>query len=82
MRTEDALYKPKFHHQWLPDTLEVEKGFPEAVREALQKKGYAIRERGAIGKTEVIKVLANGPSAKLRFEAVADNRGDDDAEGW
>jgi gamma-glutamyltranspeptidase/glutathione hydrolase len=82
MSTEDAVYKPKFHHQWLPDTLEVEKTFPQAIREALQKRGYAIRERGGIGRTEVIKVSTNGPSAKLRIEAVADNRGDDDAEGW
>ena len=77
MNTEDAVYKPKFHHQWLPDTLEVEKGFSLTVREALQRKGYTIKERSGIGRTEVIKVLADG-----KFEAVADNRGDDDAEGW
>ncbi len=77
MTTEDAVYQPKFHHQWLPDTLELEKGFPETVKEALGKMGYAIKPRSAIGRTEVIKVLADG-----RFEAVADKRGDDAAEGW
>ncbi len=77
MSTEDAVYKPKFHHQWLPDTLEVEKGFPAAVSNALIKKGYAIKERSGIGRTEVIKVLPGG-----KIEAVADRRGDDDAEGW
>ncbi|HEY6062230.1 MAG TPA: gamma-glutamyltransferase, partial [Chitinophagaceae bacterium] len=77
MSTEDAVYKPKFHHQWLPDTLEIEKGFPREVSDALQKMGYAISQRSGIGRTEVIKVLANG-----KFEAVADNRGGDDAEGW
>jgi gamma-glutamyltranspeptidase/glutathione hydrolase len=77
MSTEDAVWKPKFHHQWLPDTLEIEKGFPEDTRNSLEKMGYAIKERSGIGRTEVIKVLANG-----KFEAVADNRGDDDAEGW
>lgn len=77
MSTEDALYKPKFHHQWLPDTLYVEKGFPQTVRNDLQKMGYPIEERTAIGRTEIIKVL---PGKK--FEAVADIRGDDDAEGW
>lgn len=77
MSTEDALYKPKFHHQWLPDTLDVERGFPQPVRDSLQKMGYPIMERVAIGRTEIIKVLPD-----KKFEAVADNRGDDDAEGW
>jgi gamma-glutamyltranspeptidase/glutathione hydrolase len=77
MSTEDAIYQPKFHHQWLPDTLEIERGFPKTVREALQKMGYNTDERGAIGRTEVIKVLPDG-----KFEAVADKRGDDDAQGW
>lgn len=77
MSTEDAVYKPKFHHQWLPDSLEVEKDFPQTVSDALQKMGYTIKKRGGIGRTEVIKVLPNG-----KFEAVADKRGDDAAEGW
>ena len=77
MSTEDAVYKPKFHHQWLPDTLRVEKDFPQPVRDALQKMGYALKQRENIGRTEVIKVLPDG-----RFEAVADKRGDDAAEGW
>lgn len=78
MSTEDAVYKPKFHHQWLPDEVIVEKGFPAAVKEAMQKMGYTFgKERSGIGRTEIIKVLPNG-----KFEAVADNRGDDAAEGW
>ncbi len=78
MSAEDAVYKPKFHHQWLPDEIMVEKGFPPAVKDALQKLGYSFsKERSGIGRTEIIKVLPNG-----KFEAVADNRGDDAAEGW
>jgi gamma-glutamyltranspeptidase / glutathione hydrolase len=77
MSTEDAVNKPKFHHQWLPDQIDVEKIFPKETRDALQKMGYKIVERGAIGRTEVIKVLTDGS-----FEAVADSRGDDDAEGY
>lgn len=37
MSAEEAVYKPKFHHQWLPDEIMIEKGFPLAVKEALQK---------------------------------------------
>jgi gamma-glutamyltranspeptidase/glutathione hydrolase len=77
MNTEDAVNKPKFHHQWLPDTLYVEKNFSLSVRDSLQKIGYAIKEKSSIGRTEVIKIL---PGRK--FEAVADNRGEDDAEGY
>jgi len=77
MSTEDAVYKPKFHHQWLPDTLEIEKGFGEDVRHSLQNMGYKIVERRGIGRTEVIKVLPDG-----KFESVADDRGEDDAEGY
>jgi len=77
MSTEDAVYRPKFHHQWLPDTLDVEKGFAEDVSDSLQKMGYKIIQRSGIGRTEVIRVLADG-----KFESVADNRGEDDAEGY
>lgn len=78
MSTEDAVYKPKFHHQWLPDEVVTEKGFPAAVKEAMQKMGYSFaRERTGIGRTEIIKVMPDG-----KLEAVADIRGDDAAEGW
>ena len=77
MSTEDAVWKPKFHHQWLPDKVDLEKGFPDNTRKALEEMGYKIVERSGIGRTEVIKVLPN-----KKFEAVADNRGDDSAEGW
>ncbi len=77
MSTDDAVNKPKFHHQWLPDRIDVEKGFNEATRQALEKMGYNIRTRGAYSRTEVIKVMPNGT-----FEAVADNRGDDSAAGY
>ena len=77
MSTEDAVYKPKFHHQWLPDTLDIEQGFANDVLDSLKKMGYKTILRGGIGRTEAIKVLNDG-----KFEAVGDIRGDDDAEGY
>lgn len=77
LSTEDAVNQPKFHHQWFPDRIDLEKNFPAATRAALEKMGYTIGERASIGRTEVIKVLPDGS-----FEAVADVRGDDHAEGW
>lgn len=77
LNTEDAVNKPKFHHQWLPDQIDVEKSFPADVRDELIKMGYKIEEREQIGRTEVIKVLSN-----KKIEAVADKRGDDSAAGY
>ncbi len=77
MSTEDAVWKPKFHHQWMPDRVDLERGFLPTTRKELETMGYKIVERGSIGRTEVIKKLRNG-----KFEVIADNLGDDAAEGW
>ena len=73
MSIDRSVNLPKFHHQWLPDEIFVEKGFPLEVRDALSKMGYKITERGGIGRTEVLKI-----TGKV-VEAAADKRGDDSA---
>ena len=77
MTTEDAVNKPKFHHQWLPDRIDVEPDFPADVKSALEKMGYSIFGRSSIGRVEVVRLLPDGTR-----EAVADTRGDDSAEGY
>lgn len=77
MNAHDAVNKPKFHHQWLPDQIDVEKDFPADVRQQLTDMGYKINERGPWSRTELIK-QKNGKT----YEAAADTRGDDDAEGY
>lgn len=81
LSTDDAVNKPKFHHQWLPDELNIETGFPENVAQQLEAMGYKLKHVNSIGRTEVIKV-SSVKTGKPKFEGVADNRGDDDAEGW
>lgn len=76
MSAADAVNNPKFHHQWLPDEVFVERKFPADVQEKLKQMGYKITPRGNIGRTEVIKI--NGK----KIEIAADVRGDDDAEGY
>lgn len=77
MSADDAVNKPKFHHQWLPDTLYVEKDFSQDVRGQLEQMGYHIRQRSSIGRTELILVWPDG-----KIEAVADKRGEDHAAGF
>ncbi len=77
MSPEDAINKPKFHHQHLPDVVFVEKTFPAEVRKQLELMGYKITERGAIGRTEVIRITGKG-----KVEVAADARGDDSVAGF
>jgi gamma-glutamyltranspeptidase/glutathione hydrolase len=77
MNADDAINKPKFHHQWLPDEVMVEKDFDIETKKQLQAMGYKISERGAIGRTEAIRLLSNG-----KKETVADKRGDDSVAGF
>lgn len=76
MDAEDAVNKPKFHHQWKPDRIDVEQDFPQQTIEDLKKMGYQIFNRGAIGRTEMILIK------KKKIQAVADKRGDDAVAGF
>lgn len=77
MTPHDAVNMPKFHHQWLPDQIDLEEGFDENVKKQLEEMGYKIKMRNAIGRTEVIMRNEDGS-----FTAVADHRGDDSAAGY
>jgi gamma-glutamyltranspeptidase/glutathione hydrolase len=73
---EEAVNFPKFHHQWLPDEIFVERDFNKDVIEKLKAMGYKVTVRGSIGRTEVIMVKGK------TIIAVADKRGDDGAAGY
>lgn len=77
MTPQDAVNLPKFHHQWLPDQLDLEKGFNKNVEEELKKMGYTIKYRSSIGRTDLIMVMPD-----KSIQAVADHRGDDAAVGY
>jgi len=78
MNADDAINKPKFHHQWLPDELITEKGFLPKTTEAMKAMGYLMgKERGGIGRSEIILVRPDG-----KREAVADRRGEDAVAGY
>ena len=79
MSEEDAVNKPKFHHQWLPDEVFIEKDFPATVAGELRKMGYKITERSEIGRTELIRITQEGGR---KITAIADKRGDDAAAGY
>lgn len=77
MSLDDAINKPKFHHQWFPDEVRVEKDFNPETRKLLEGMGYLIKDRNAIGRTEGIRILPNG-----KRDTIADRRGDDSVAGF
>ena len=77
LNAHDAVNAPKFHHQWQPDQIDVEKDFPADVRAQLQNMGYKLNERIPWSHTELIHQLSG-----KTYESAADKRGDDDTEGY
>jgi len=75
---QSAVTAPRFHHQWLPDKIDVEKGaISPAIRTNLEAKGYRFNERGTMGRVDAILVKPDG-----KLETGADPRGNDIGLGF
>ncbi|MBK0380495.1 gamma-glutamyltransferase [Mucilaginibacter segetis] len=75
---QQAVAAKRFHHQWLPDQIYVEKDALDTLTVAdLEEKGYKIVVRGPIGRVDGILKTKWG-----YYQAGADPRGDDTAMGW
>jgi gamma-glutamyltranspeptidase len=78
MDIQEAVAAPRFHHQWLPDEVALEKSaVTQPIRHALSTTGYKLLERNSIGRVDAILVSSNGG-----LSGGADPRGDDTAMGY
>ena len=57
-----AVAAPRLHHQWLPDEVRIERGFPEATLEALRAMGHVVRE--PMGQTSANSVAIAGDTMR------------------
>jgi gamma-glutamyltranspeptidase/glutathione hydrolase len=77
MGMQEAVDAKKFHHQWLPDFLIVEKNtLKNDLKNNLIKIGHKINERSSLGRMDCI-LIENGI-----LEGGADKRGDNTALGY
>ena len=78
LNMQAAVSAKKFHHQWLPDQVQIEPGALDSLtQQYLGKKGYTIKTRGPIGRVDAILKTKWG-----HYQGGADPRGDDHAIGW
>lgn len=78
MNMQEAVEAPRFHSQWLPDSVFMEVG-AIAKEDSLElvSMGHVLKVRKPIGRVDAIRVLDDG-----RLEGGADPRGDDAAGGY
>ena len=74
----EALDQPRFHHQWRPDVLRIERGLAGAIRRDLRRRGYRIEVERVIGSTQIVAKTPNGRT----FVAASDPRGGGKAGAW
>ena len=78
MGMQEAVDANRFHHQWLPDALIVEKNtLSEEIKNSLNDLGHKIVERNSIGRMDCILIKEDGS-----LEGGADKRGDNIAIGY
>ena len=56
MDAQSAINAPRFHHQWLPDELQMEKLFSPEMEEQMKSRGHTVQRRGHIGLVNAIGI--------------------------
>jgi gamma-glutamyltranspeptidase/glutathione hydrolase len=78
MEPQAAINAPRFHHQWLPDHILIERAFPDSLESALNARGHATHRIGLMG---LVNAIAIDPATGERLGA-ADPRHDGAAVGY
>ncbi len=78
MELKEAVFAPRFHHQWLPDKIFTEPDmWSDSIRNELAQMGYSFDEYDRIGLVKAIKMEPDGS-----VTGVGDRRTDDHASGY
>jgi gamma-glutamyltranspeptidase/glutathione hydrolase len=76
MGIQDAVDAPRFHHQWLPDRLYVERGLSPDTIALLKARGHAVEPHQGVGNVSAI-LIEDG-----WLHGAADSRSDGKAAGF
>jgi|HigsolmetaAR201D_1030396.scaffolds.fasta_scaffold09112_2 gamma-glutamyltranspeptidase len=56
MNIQEAVDQPRFHHQWMPDTLSLERGFSPDTMALLKERGHTIGKISNVALVEAILI--------------------------
>jgi len=78
MNLKESISQPRFHHQWLPDTLYLEEnGFPPIVIKKLESMGHKVKERSPYSDVQAIYRNSQG-----MYIGASDPRGNGKPSGY
>jgi gamma-glutamyltranspeptidase / glutathione hydrolase len=60
MNVQDAIDAPRFHHQWLPDKLSLERGISPDTVAILKSRGYDVDYAPGVVLAQVAAILSDG----------------------
>jgi len=60
MNVQDAIDAPRFHHQWLPDKLSLERGISPDTVALLRSRGYDVDYSPGVVLAQVAAILSDG----------------------
>jgi gamma-glutamyltranspeptidase/glutathione hydrolase len=62
MSADDALSKPRFHHQWHPDMLQLEPALMNvaSIKDRLASFGHVVKEREVVASVQLIRACKEG----------------------
>jgi len=78
MEAQAAINAPRFHHQWLPDRILMERDFPADVETALNARGHETKRINRMG---LVNAIGIDPATNDRLGA-ADPRHNGSAQGY
>jgi gamma-glutamyltranspeptidase/glutathione hydrolase len=81
MEAQAAINAPRFHHQWLPDQILVEKDFPGDVAQALRELGHKVSTPRRSEYIGLVNAIGIDPQTGERLGA-ADPRDKGSAQGY
>lgn len=76
MTPGEALAQPRYHNQWYPNTLRIEKRMPEEVMKELEAKGHQLQKVGGLGVSQAVAKQGD------QLVGVHDPRVPGKAAGW